>query len=839
MKKEIIVNASKDRSRIAIVEDGELAELYVEHPDNVRTLGNIYLARIRKVMPAIRAAFVDIGQKQDAFLHFSDLTDNLAELLAITGDKVPGQKERVLSTAPPKRIADDADEPDVEDTLELDEDEKSRQGNRRSSRRGRSNRGRSHSRQHRRRQNEEEEEQEETAGATPFVIDLTAKPKPPPPKPVVEEAKPEPEIVEPEAEAPEPEVEVKEERKPVIGIGTIDLTSAATSKKSEKKKEDRPAPRSESRRSNRRPEAVEIEEEDLVDEDDVVEAVETDSDDNAQTDDEEYDDRRRGRRRGRRGGRRRGRRSEDEDADVSDDSSDVEEPDQTDEDEQPRQHSSRNRGGRGRSSSKETDEAQVAEPAPKSNGRSSSSRSSSRRPQNDSRKQDRKSSGNRPSGPMARPDDMLKRDGRILVKVTKEPISAKGSRVSTDISFAGRFLVLVPAADYVAVSKKIESARERRRLRTLAHSLKPDGFGVIVRTVATGKDAKTLDTDLSLLLDKWRKIEATLNARPDPPELLYEDVNMVSSIIRDLFTDDFDRIVVDDPKLHRNIKAYVQAVAPQMAEKVKLHRSNTPLFRAAGIERAVEQVFSSRVALPSGGYLIVEHTEAMHVVDVNSGRAGKGKTQAENLLSVNLEAAHEVARQLRLRDLGGIIVIDFIDMYHEGDRRKVYQALKREFMKDRAVTKLLPMSDFGLIEITRQRLRPSITAQGADGDDASSAMEAAGASEIVQPKRHFGPQRLDEPVSHEEIAVHIDAWLKNYSKKVNDRYRDRPVVIRVHPLLETYLKKGIFNRMLKWRLGVKGIKFSFETNSALHPLDFDACDKKSGKSLKARFTPKQ
>src|SRR5690606_17967105 len=245
-----------------------------------------------------------------------------------------------------------------------------------------------------------------------------------------------------------------------------------------------------------------------------------------------------------------------------------------------------------------------------------------------------------------RPEELLRRDGRILVKISKEPISAKGSRVSTDISLAGRFLVLVPAADYVAVSKKIESARERRRLKTLATSLKPDGFGVIVRTVAEDRDAKTLDTDLSLLLSKWRKIEKQLASGVEPPVLLYEDVNMVSSIIRDLFTEDYDRILVDDPRLHKNIKAYVQAVAPHMAERVQLHRSNTPIFRAAGLEKAVEQVFSTRVPLPSGGYLFIEHTEAMHVVDVNSGRAGRGKTQAENLLAVNLEAAREVAKQL-------------------------------------------------------------------------------------------------------------------------------------------------------------------------------------------------
>ena len=324
-----------------------------------------------------------------------------------------------------------------------------------------------------------------------------------------------------------------------------------------------------------------------------------------------------------------------------------------------------------------------------------------------------------------------------------------------------------------------------------------------------------------------------------PPELLYEDVNMISSIIRDLFTEDFDGILVDDPKLHRNIKAYVGAVAPHMVDRIKLHRSNVPLFRMVGIERSVEQVFSSRVPLRSGGYLFIEHTEAMHVVDVNSGRAGKGKTQAENLLSVNLEAAVEVARQLRLRDLGGIIVIDFIDMWRESDRRKVFQALKNEFRKDRAVTKLLPMSDFGLIQITRQRLRPSITAtENGNAGDPAAAMAAAGASEIKQPERDFGPELLDASVSSDDLVRRLDGWLKNYRATVPERYRSRPIAVRVHPLFAAYLKRGMITQIRRWKWNVKGLSFEVVQDAGMHPLDFDVRDKKSGKSLTSRYEPK-
>ena len=309
----------------------------------------------------------------------------------------------------------------------------------------------------------------------------------------------------------------------------------------------------------------------------------------------------------------------------------------------------------------------------------------------------------------APPHTFLKRDQRILVKIVKEPISSKGSRVSTDISLAGRFLVLVPMANYIAVSKKIASYKERRRLRTLAKSLAPEGFGVIVRTVAEGKNAKALDTDLRLLVDKWRRIEKKLQGKPNPPLVVHEDVNMASSVIRDLFSEDYDRILIDDQRLFRNIKSYVQAVAPQMAPAVQWHKDRKHVFEEVGIAKEFAQAFDERVELPTGGYLFIEKTEAMYVIDVNSGRSGRGMTQEANSLKVNIEAARILARQVRLRDIGGIIVVDFIDLREERNRQKVYDELRKEFRKDRAVVKILPMSDFGLMQITRQRLRPSIT----------------------------------------------------------------------------------------------------------------------------------
>ncbi|MGB3544625.1 Rne/Rng family ribonuclease, partial [Rubrivirga sp.] len=460
---------------------------------------------------------------------------------------------------------------------------------------------------------------------------------------------------------------------------------------------------------------------------------------------------------------------------------------------------SEDRGGRGRSSSRDDSDSK------KESGRGRG-RDSGRGGRGRDGGRGRGSSSN--SGKIPPADQLLKRDTKVIVKITKEAISTKGPRVSTDLSLAGRFLVLVPAADYVAVSKKIESAKERKRLRTLATSLKPDNFGVIVRTVADGRDAKSLDTDLRLLVDRWRKIQTKLDQNPEPPVLLYEDVNMVSSIIRDLFSEDFDRILVDDEKVFRQLKAYIKAVAPGMVDKVEMHKGRQSAFRSVGIEKQVEEAFSKRVNMKGGGYLYIETTEAMHVVDVNSGRAGRGKSQKQNLIDVNVAAAKEIAKQLRLRDLGGIIVVDFIDLRYDRDRRKVTDALKEVFKKDRAVTKLLPMSDFGLVQITRQRLRPSITAQATDdnGDplDAAEAAAAAGAGELKRtsaPARELeaepeaeelAPRRRREPTpsptltaeesTPQALAARVREWLDHYRNTVDDKFKGRPIVVRVHPL---------------------------------------------------------
>jgi len=352
-----------------------------------------------------------------------------------------------------------------------------------------------------------------------------------------------------------------------------------------------------------------------------------------------------------------------------------------------------------------------------------------------------------------RPSDLLNRGQTILVQVTKEPISNKGSRISTDISLAGRFLVLVPLQNYVAVSNKITDDGERRRLESLASSLVPNGVGVIVRTVAQDRDAKSLDKDMKLLMERWRRVEEKLKEKPSPPALVHKDVDMASSIVRDEFSEEYGRILADHEGLYHSIQSYVRAVAPQLVDRVELHEGDQPVFEAVGIQHGADRAFKDRVELPSGGYLFIEKTEAMHVVDVNSGRSGKGKSQAENSLDVNLEAARVIARQIRLRDLGGIIVVDFIDLRDEDDKKKVYEEIEAGFEEDRAVTKVLPMSDFGVVEITRQRLRPSITTtfSSANGAPSEDETETTGPERLQKAERKI--QRLEKKVEQREQEV--------------------------------------------------------------------------------------
>lgn len=303
--------------------------------------------------------------------------------------------------------------------------------------------------------------------------------------------------------------------------------------------------------------------------------------------------------------------------------------------------------------------------------------------------------------------DMLQKGQEILVQVTKDPIGTKGPRVTSETSLPGRFTVLVPGTDTIGVSRRITDWGERRRLRDIVRALKPEGFGVIIRTVARGKEEVDLKRDLKALRRLWGRVESKA-AKTKAPALIHEEMGMTSSLIRDLFTVDVDRLVTDSKRAYKNILSYLRSVSPDLCSKVELYSDRTPIFDAFQIEKEIEKALERKVWLKKGGFLVIDHTEALVTIDVNTGRYVGRRNQEETVLNANLEAARELARQLRLRDIGGIIVIDFIDMKSAKSRKKVLDELQNALRRDRSKTTVAPMSDFGLVEMTRQRVRPSL-----------------------------------------------------------------------------------------------------------------------------------
>lgn len=295
----------------------------------------------------------------------------------------------------------------------------------------------------------------------------------------------------------------------------------------------------------------------------------------------------------------------------------------------------------------------------------------------------------------------------ILVQILKEPIAAKGPRLSCEISLPGRFVVITPFNNIVAVSRKIHSSEERKRLQKIVEAIKPKNFGVIVRTAAEGKNTAELHEDLSALVDMWKTIQRNLKGAVAPAKILSEQTK-TNSILRDLLNADFNRIVVNDRTIFTETKSYIQRIAPEKADIVSFYQNGSPIFDSFGITKQVKSSFGKTVNMNSGAYLIIEHTEALHVIDVNSGYKSVSNNQEQNALETNLEAAEEIARQLRLRDLGGIIVVDFIDMKLPENKRKLVEKMEEFMEPDRAKHAVLPISKFGIMQITRQRMKPEM-----------------------------------------------------------------------------------------------------------------------------------
>jgi ribonuclease G len=367
--------------------------------------------------------------------------------------------------------------------------------------------------------------------------------------------------------------------------------------------------------------------------------------------------------------------------------------------------------------------------------------------------------------------DVLSSNQSILVQVVKEPISTKGPRISSELSLAGRYVVLVPFSDRISISQKIESKEEKDRLKRLVQSIRPKGFGVIVRTVAEGKKVAELDKDLQNLTDKWTAMCKRLQGAHHPSKVLGE-VNKVSSILRDVFNDTFTGIYADDEDLYYATKDYLQEIAPQKANIVKLYQNrDLPLFEKYNIERQIKTSFGKTVSMSKGAYLIIEHTEALHVIDVNSGnRSNKALSQEDTALEVNLIAAAEIARQLRLRDMGGIIVVDFIDMNNPDNRKKLFDFLKQEMSDDKAKHKILPPSKFGLIQITRQRVRPEVNIK-------------------TKEENPMGGGEIEAPILViDKITADLERIIRNHKK----------LVLNAHPFVAAYLTKGFPSIRSKW-----------------------------------------
>ena len=376
----------------------------------------------------------------------------------------------------------------------------------------------------------------------------------------------------------------------------------------------------------------------------------------------------------------------------------------------------------------------------------------------------------------------LKVGQEILVQIVKEPINTKGPRLTCELSFAGRYLVLIPFDDNVSVSTKIKRGEERSRLKQLIlkqliQSIKPKNFGVIVRTVAEGKRAAELDAELKVLLKRWEDTITKVQKTTDRPKLCFEEESRAVALLRDLFNPTYDAINVNDTQIFDEIKNYLDIIAPEKKEIVKLYKGTVPIFDNFNVTKQLKSGFGKTVNYKHGAYLIIEHTEAMHVVDVNSGtRIKKENDQEANALETNLGAADELARQLRLRDMGGIIIVDFIDMKLPEDRQMLYERMCKNMQKDRAKHNILPLSKFGLMQITRQRVRPAMSVN----------------VEEVCPTC-FGKGTI-------KSSFLFTDTLENKIDNLVNKIGIKKFYLHVHPYVAAYINKGVFSMKLQWQM---------------------------------------
>jgi ribonuclease G len=397
--------------------------------------------------------------------------------------------------------------------------------------------------------------------------------------------------------------------------------------------------------------------------------------------------------------------------------------------------------------------------------------------------------------------DVLNAGQTVIVQITKEPISTKGPRLASEISIAGRNLVLMPFSDKVSISTKIENTEEKNRLKTLLQSIKPRNYGIIVRTAAEGKKVAVLDAELRDLVRKWESAFFSIKKEIKTPRLFIGEMNRTSTIVRDILNVTFNSIHINDPSLADDIRKYIREIAPEKVRIVKLYKGRVPIFDHFGVNKQIKALFGKTVSFKHGAYLIIDHTEALHVIDVNSGnRSRTGNDQESNALEVNLEAATEIARQLRLRDMGGIIVIDFIDLQTSENKQILFDRMKEVMANDRTKHNILPLTKFGLMQITRQRVRPEMHIVT---DEKCPSCQGSG---------EVKPSILFTDVLERSLAFIVD------------KIKTRKLLLNVHPFVASYLRKGIISVRLKWNFKYR-IILKVQAITSYHLLEYHFFDR--------------
>jgi len=399
--------------------------------------------------------------------------------------------------------------------------------------------------------------------------------------------------------------------------------------------------------------------------------------------------------------------------------------------------------------------------------------------------------------------DVLQSGQDIIVQIAKEPISTKGPRLSAEISLAGRSIVLLPFSNKISVSQKIRNFEEKTRLKKLIASVKPNNYGVIIRTVAEGKKIAELDNELRGLIDKWENAFKNFVRESSNSQLLIGELNRATTILRDLLNPSFNNIYVNDKTTYTEIKNYITSIAPEKANIVNYYTKSEPIFEHFGIEKQIKGAFGKTVIMKNGTYLVIEHTEALHVIDVNSGnRTKKGNDQETNATEVNLIAADEIARQLRLRDMGGIIVVDFIDMLETEHKKQLYERMRENLKDDRAKSHVLQLSKFGLMQITRERFRPEV-----DIKTSETCPVCKGSGKV------------------QSSIIFVDE-LENYIAYIVSKTNHKEITLKVHPYVEAYINKGFFKSIRKrWNKTFK-LKIKIESSTKYHFLEYHFFDSK-------------